>query len=60
MIRHWKGQLLVRAHKGDIEAMIAAVKRPPRLCDPSKVSWTPPALPPPPPAASKAKDKAKP
>jgi len=42
MIRHWKGQLLVRAHHGDIDDHLAAIKRPPRVCDPTKVDWTPP------------------
>ena len=41
MIRHWKGQLMVKADRREIDAKLATIKRPPRLCDPSKVVWTP-------------------
>ena len=43
MIREWKGQMLVRLDYKEVASKLKSIKRPPRLCDPSKVCWTPPA-----------------
>jgi len=42
-LREWRGQLVVRADKKDIAQKLAAIKRPPRLCDERFMCWTPPA-----------------
>ncbi len=43
LLREWRGQLVVRADRKDIAQKLAAIKRPPRLCDERFMCWTPPA-----------------
>lgn len=41
MLRYWKGQAVIRVHRGEIDKLVAAIKRPPRLCEPENIIWTP-------------------
>uniref|UniRef100_A0A7S3JTT6 Histone acetyltransferase n=1 Tax=Aureoumbra lagunensis TaxID=44058 RepID=A0A7S3JTT6_9STRA len=38
MLRQWKGQTVIRAHRDEIEQHIRAIKRPPRLCQPHNMT----------------------
>lgn len=43
MLRYWKGQAVIRLHRDEIDKCIADIKRPPRLCEPHNLIWSPPA-----------------
>jgi len=42
LLREWRGQLVARADRREIATKLAAIKRPPRVCDERFMCWTPP------------------
>ncbi|KAJ8611283.1 hypothetical protein CTAYLR_004155 [Chrysophaeum taylorii] len=41
MLRYWKGQAVIRVQQDEIETLVSAIKRPPRLCEPENITWHP-------------------